>query len=414
MPAKMMNKKPELLSPAGNMEKLKTAVTYGADAVYFGGEAFGLRAKAGNFTLDEIQEAVNFLHKRNKKGYLTVNAYARDDELESLRKYLGSVAEIGVDAFIISDPGVFKIAKEVAPHVERHISTQVNTTNSAAVAMWAELGAGRVIVARELHKNELAVLVKNSPVEIECFIHGAICISYSGRCLMSAYMTGRDANRGECTQPCRWNYNPPREGGYFIRESSRPLQEMEMEEDEKGTYLYNAKDLCLVDRIGELARMGISSCKIEGRMKSVMYTAVTTGVYRQAIDAAYRDGENYKAAPRFKELLNSISNRHYTEGFYAGVPDKDAMNYDTSAYVRTSDFLGVVSEGSPVTVECRGKFRPGETLHILEPSLEEIEVIPSALIDKNGEKKENSRAGDSLMLEGVAKVPEGSILRRLL
>jgi putative protease len=406
----------ELLSPAGNFEKLKAAITFGADAVYFSGKAFGLRAKAGNFSMDEIAEAVSYLHSRGKRGYLTINAYARDDELDALAVYLADVAALGVDGFIISDPGVFKLAKTYAPNVERHISTQANSTNSAAIAMWAELGATRVVMARELSKAELATICTRSPIEIECFIHGAVCISYSGRCLMSAYMAGRDANRGECTQPCRWNYRPPSEQSYIvIQEASRPLQEMEMVEEADGTYLYNAKDLCLLDHIGELAAMGVNSAKIEGRMKSVMYVAVTTGVYRQAIDRALTDPANFQVDPRWTELLSSVSNRHYTEGFYAGVPDKDAMNYDTSAYVRTADFLGVFAEDG--TVACRGKFTAGEKLQVLTPKLEEIDIVPQELLLKNV-AVENSRANDMLILKtadgAIVHYPEGSILRRML
>jgi putative protease len=401
----------ELLSPAGNFEKLVTAVTYGADAVYFGGEAFGLRAQAGNFTLEEMKEALEYLHARGKRGYLTVNAYARDYELDELKTYLKTVADIGVDAFIISDPGVFHLAKEAAPQVERHISTQANTTNSAAVAFWKAQGASRVIMARELPQKELESVAKNAPIEIECFVHGAVCISYSGRCLMSAYMTGRDANRGECTQPCRWKYNPPSQVSY-IQEVTRKTQDMEMIEEPDGTYLYNAKDLCLIDRVGELAAMGVSSLKIEGRMKSMMYVATTTAVYRRAIDLAMKDPINYKSDPEWRKLLNSVSNRHYVEGFYATIPDKDAMNYETSAYVRTSDFLGVVTNSTPLTVECRGKFLPNEKLEIFTPTLERIEFAASALLNPKGESVANSRAGDILVLECAVNAPVGSILRR--
>ncbi len=393
------------------MEKLEAAVAYGADAVYFGGEAFGLRAYAGNFTLEEIGRAMKYLHDRGKKGYLTVNAYARDHELSALEEYLRKTAALGVDAFIIGDPGVFRLAVKAAPRVERHISTQANTTNSSAIQFWAEQGAKRAILARELPKEELAEIARGPACEIEVFVHGAVCISYSGRCLISAYMAGRDANRGECTQPCRWSYKSA-----VIQEETRPMQDMEIAEDETGTYLYNAKDICLINRVGELAKMGVSSLKIEGRMKSVMYAAVVTGVYRRAIDLALKNPDAYTADPHWQTFLDSVSNRHYTEGFYSKVPDREAMNYETSAYVRNADFLGVVrkSGGGWLEADCRGKFTPGETLTILTPSLEEIALAVSEIRDVKDTPLEFSRSSETVKIRTDKEIPAWSLLRRHL
>lgn len=404
----------ELLSPAGNMEKLKMAVQYGADAVYFGGNIFGLRANAGNFSMEEMRDAMEYLHNAGKKGYLTLNAYIRDSELNELKLYIKETSKI-VDAYIISDPGIFALASELAPDVEKHISTQANITNSQAVNFWADNGASRVVVARELPKAELAALVKNSKIDIEAFVHGAICISYSGRCIISAYMTGRDANRGECTQPCRWNYQ--------VKEVTRPKQDFDIEEDERGTYLYNAKDLCLIDRIGELSDMGVKSLKIEGRMKSAMYTAVVTGVYRKAIDCALKG--DYTPNPKWRELLDSVSNRHYTEGFYSSVPDKDAMNYESSAYIRNADFLGVTKNFSETngkikfSLECRAKLTAGEKLEILTPELDSISFTPQKIIFKN-ELAESTKPSLTFEIEGEIenyngeKIADSSLLRRQL
>ncbi len=398
----------ELLAPAGNFEKLETAVRYGADAVYFGGELFGLRAFAGNFSIDAMAEAMRYLHERGKKGYLTVNIYAWESELAKLGDYLRRAAATGVDGFIISDPGVFAIARKVAPQVAVSVSTQANTTNSAAVNFWAAQGAKRAILAREVAKEDLREIVKNSDIEIEVFAHGAICISYSGRCIMSAYMTGREANRGECTQPCRWKY--------FVTEETRPDQPMEIEADARGTYLYNAKDLALLNRIGELAEMGVASVKIEGRMKSAMYVAVVTSVYRKAIDRAIADPSGYTADPEWMPILESISNRHYTEGFYAGVPDAEAMNCGTSNYVRNSDFLGLVKScsGGYATVLCKGKFVEGELLYLFTPDAEDVPVTVSEIINEKEERVPNSRAGDLLKIPVKRDIPEGSLLRRIL
>lgn len=397
----------ELLSPAGNFEKLKAAVRFGADAVFMGGPAFGLRANAGNFSFDEMEEAFKYLHDRGKKGYVTVNIYPQTHELDDIRKYLKKCEQLGADALIISDPGIFSIVKQEGIKTPVSISTQANTTNLAAVNFWASLGAHRVIMAREVRKEDLIEIMKHAQCEVETFIHGAICISMSGRCLISSYMTGKDANNGECTHPCRWNYalmEEKRDGEYF------PVYE-----DERGTYLYNSKDLCLLDRIGELVKMGSASGKIEGRMKSIMYVSIVTGVYRQAIDAAKKDADNYKPLPEWRQLLESVSNRGYIEGFYGGEYDAAAINRETSGYSRSAAFLGVAlkdSSNDELEITCRAKFTPNEEITILTPDLKKINVTPEIVLDEGGNKIEATRPNYIYKIPFKDKALEGSLIMR--
>ena len=397
----------ELLSPAGNFEKLKAAILYGADAVFMGGPAFGLRANAGNFTFDEMEEAFKYLHERGKKGYVTVNIYPQTHELADIAKYLKTCEQLGADALIVSDPGIFSIIKQEGIKTPVAISTQANTTNLAAVNFWADLGAKRVIMAREVRKNDLEEIIKNAKCQVETFIHGAICISMSGRCLISSYMTGKDANNGECTHPCRWNYalvEEKREGEYF------PVYE-----DERGTYLYNSKDLCLLDRIGELVKMGSSSGKIEGRMKSIMYVSIVTGVYRQAINEAMKDADNYKAKKEWHELLGSVSNRGYIEGFYGAEEDVTAINRQTSGYSRAAAFLGVAvkdSHSDELEITCRAKFAPNEEITILTPDLRKINVTPELILDEGGFKIDATRPNYIYKIPFKEKAPVGSLIMR--
>lgn len=397
----------ELLSPAGNFEKLKAAVLFGADAVFMGGPAFGLRANAGNFSFDEMEEAFKYLHDRGKKGYVTVNIYPQTHELDDIRKYLKKCEQLGADALIISDPGIFSIVKQEGIKTPVSISTQANTTNLAAVNFWASLGAHRVIMAREVRREDLIEIMKHAQCEVETFIHGAICISMSGRCLISSYMTGKDANNGECTHPCRWNYalmEEKRDGEYF------PVYE-----DERGTYLYNSKDLCLLDRIGELVKMGSASGKIEGRMKSIMYVSIVTGVYRQAIDAAMKDADSYKPLPEWRQLLESVSNRGYIEGFYGGEYDAAAINRETSGYSRSAAFLGVAlkdSSNDELEITCRAKFAPNEEITILTPDLKKINVTPEIVLDEGGNKIEATRPNYIYKIPFKDKAPEGSLIMR--
>ena len=329
----MKQKKPELLAPAGNMEKLKMAILYGADAVYLGGEAYGLRAQGGNFSREELTEAARFAHERGKKIYVTVNVYPRNDELPALPEYLRFLRDAGADAILVSDLGVFSIAREVVPNLPVHISTQANTVNYAAVDAWARLGAERVVLAREASLAEIREIRRRSDAELELFVHGAMCISYSGRCLMSNYFTGRDANRGNCAQACRWRY--------ALMEETRPGQYFPVEEDARGTYIFNSKDLCLMPYLAEVIESGVDSLKIEGRMKSVHYVASVTKAYRMAIDAYFEAPEAFAVDPTWLEELDKVSHRAYTDGFFHGGPPEDAQIYGSSSYTQTSDFVGL-------------------------------------------------------------------------
>jgi putative protease len=396
----------ELLSPAGNMEKLKAAVYFGADAVYLSGTDYGLRASADNFTIEEMNEAFKFLHERGKKGYLTVNIYARNYDFKDLGYYLDQVKEVSPDALIVSDPGIFKFIKDKKLNIPVHISTQANTTNYMAVRFWQELGAERVVLARELTRDEIKFIAENVSCDLEVFVHGAMCISHSGRCVLSNYFNKKDSNRGECTHPCRWKYH--------LVEETRPGEYLPVFEDKRGTYIYNSKDLCLIEHIGELVDMGVKSFKIEGRMKSSMYTAVVTGVYRQALDAALKG--DFKVEEKWIKLLNTVSNRTYTKGFYADEVDERSINYKTSSYVRGSDFLGVVNAWTDgkLFFHCKGKIVLGEEIEILTPSMEEIFFIADEIYDKDGDMVEFTKPNYDYFIKIDQPIPEHSIIRRLL
>ena len=350
----------ELLSPAGNFEKLKAAVRFGADAVFMGGPAFGLRANAGNFSFDEMEEAFKYLHDRGKKGYVTVNIYPQTNELESIRQYLKKCEQLGADALIISDPGIFSIVKQEGIKTPVSISTQANTTNLAAVNFWASLGASRVIMAREVRKEDLVEIMKNAQCEVETFIHGAICISMSGRCLISSYMTGKDANNGECTHPCRWKY--------AVVEETRPGEYLPVYENERGTYIFNSKDLCMIEHIPELLEAGIDSLKIEGRMKTALYVATVARTYRKAIDDYQKDPELYrKNMPWYLEQISNCTYRQFTKGFFFGKPDENSQIYDNNTYVKEYTYLGIVGEKNAeglYRIEQRNKFSVGETIEV--------------------------------------------------
>lgn len=373
-------KKPELLAPAGNLEKFKIAVTYGADAVYFGGQHFGLRAFSENFTREEMAEAVVFAHERNVKAYATVNIFPHNDDLSGLPDYLRELAEIGVDALIFSDPGVYRIARQVVPHMALHVSTQANNVNWSSVLFWQEMGVQRIVLARELSLEEIAAIKQRVQVELEAFVHGAMCISYSGRCLLSSYFTDRDPNRGQCAHICRWRY--------ALVEESRPGQYFPIAEDERGTYIMNAKDLCLVNHIGELIQAGISSFKIEGRMKSIHYVATVTKTYREAIDRYWRNPEQYLPDPLWLEELSKISHRAYTTGFYFGKPGAEEHIYGTSSYEQTHDFVGLVKEYHPASgmalIEQRNNMRVGDVLEIMGPGRANIVYAIKEMFNQDG------------------------------
>ena len=374
-------KKPELLAPAGNMEKLKMALLYGADAVYLGGKAFGLRAFGGNFTNEELQEAVDFAHKLGKKIYVTVNIFPHNSDIAKLPAYLTFLNEIKVDAILVADLGVFTLAKEYAPDVELHISTQANNTNWAAVNAWAELGASRVVLAREMSLEEIKEIREKCSVELEMFVHGAMCISYSGRCLMSNYLTGRDANRGSCAQPCRWNY--------ALVEEKRPGQYFPVLEDERGTYIFNFKDMCLLPYLLYVIASGVDSLKIEGRMKSVHYAASVVKAYREAIDNYFAAPEQFEVKKEWVEELDKVSHRAYTTGFYYGRPTEKDQIYGTSSYTQTSDFVGLVLDYDEktgfATVEQRNNMKVGQEIEIFQPHLAGYRQILQEMYNDEGE-----------------------------
>ena len=374
-------KKPELLAPAGNMEKLKMALLYGADAVYLGGKAFGLRAFGGNFTNEELQEAVDFAHKLGKKIYVTVNIFPHNSDIAKLPAYLTFLNEIKVDAILVADLGVFTLAKEYAPDVELHISTQANNTNWAAVNAWAELGASRVVLAREMSLEEIKEIREKCSVELEMFVHGAMCISYSGRCLMSNYLTGRDANRGSCAQPCRWNY--------ALVEEKRPGQYFPVLEDERGTYIFNSKDMCLLPYLPDVIASGVDSLKIEGRMKSVHYAASVVKAYREAIDNYFAAPEQFEVKKEWVEELDKVSHRAYTTGFYYGRPTEKDQIYGTSSYTQTSDFVGLVLDYDEktgfATVEQRNNMKVGQEIEIFQPHLAGYRQILQEMYNNEGE-----------------------------
>ncbi len=354
-------KKPELLAPAGDLTKLKTAIDYGADAVYIGGKAFSLRTASDNFTKEEMLEGVTYAHEREKKCYVAINIIAHNKDLEHLEAYLNELQECGVDAVIVADMGIFHIIRQKAPSLPVHISTQASNTNYASVAFFKELGAKRIVLARELSFNEISEISAKVPdVEIEAFVHGAMCISYSGRCLLSNYMASRDSNKGDCAQPCRWNYH--------LVEEKRPGEYMPVYEDDRGTFIFNSKDLCMIEHIDELVRAGVTSFKIEGRVKSEYYVATVVKAYRDAIDE-YFEGKPFDV--RHNEELRKISHRRYTSGFYFDKPKDTAQVYTTSSYVRDYELIGTVlsydEDQKELTVEQRNRFFQGDEIEILMP-----------------------------------------------
>lgn len=358
-------KKPELLIPSGSLEVLKTAVTYGADAVYIGGEAFGLRAKAKNFDLDEMKKGVEFAHAHGTRVHVTANILAHNYDLDGAYKYFEELKEIKPDAFIIADPGMFTIAKEVCPDIDIHISTQANNTNYMTYKFWYNQGAKRVVSARELSLREIKEIRANIPddMEIESFIHGAMCISYSGRCLLSSFFTGRDANKGACTHPCRWKYS--------VVEEKRPGEYYPVYENERGTYIFNSKDLCMIEHIPEMIDAGIDSFKIEGRMKTALYVATVARTYRKAIDDLYESEEKYRAnMDWYKSEIAKCTYRQFTTGFYFGKPDENTQIYDSNTYINEYTYLGSVAEitsDGEIVLEQKNKFKVNDEIEIMKP-----------------------------------------------
>lgn len=382
-----MARHPELLIPASSLEVLKIAVMFGADAVYIGGEAFGLRAKAKNFSLDEMKEGIAFAHEHDVKVYVTANILAHNDDLSGVRAYFEELKEIKPDGLIIADPAIFEIAGEVCPEIERHISTQANNTNYGTYKFWHKLGATRVVTARELSLEEIKEIRANIPdeLEIETFVHGAMCISYSGRCLLSNYLVGRDANQGACTHPCRWKYS--------IVEETRPGEYMPVFENERGTYIFNSKDLCMIEHIPEILEAGIDSLKIEGRMKTALYVATVARTYRKAIDDYQKDPELYRQnMPWYLEQISNCTYRQFTTGFFFGKPDETSQIYDSNTYVKEYTYLGIVGEERDGTyrIEQRNKFSVGETIEVMKPNGENIEVTVKRILTEDGVEQESA------------------------
>ena len=406
----MMKRHPELLIPASSLEVLKTAVIFGADAVYIGGEAFGLRAKAKNFSMEEMREGIEFAHARDVKVYVTANILAHNSDLPEVRKYFQELKSVKPDALIIADPGVFDIAKEVCPEIDRHISTQANNTNYGTYNFWYRQGASRVVSARELSMQELKELRANIPddLEIETFIHGAMCISYSGRCLLSNYFTGRDANRGACTHPCRWKY--------AVVEETRSGEYMPVYENERGTYIFNSKDLCMIEHIPELIDAGIDSLKIEGRMKTALYVATVARTYRKAIDDYQKDPQLYrKNMPWYLDQISNCTYRKFTTGFFFGKPDDSAQIYDSNTYVKDYTYLGIVGETGDgmCRIEQRNKFSVGETIEIMKPDGRNVEVTVERILNEEGGEQESAPHSKQVLYVKLSECPEKyDILRR--
>ena len=381
-------RKPELLVPASSLEVLKIATIFGADAVYIGGEAFGLRAKARNFTKEEMAQGIAFAHEHGVKVYVTVNILAHNYDLAGVREYLAELKELAPDALIIADPGIFTYAKEICPEIERHISTQANDTNYETYRFWYNLGAKRVVTARELSLEEIRQIRANIPddMEIETFIHGAMCISYSGRCLLSNFLVGRDANQGACTHPCRWKYS--------IVEESRPGEYMPVFENERGTYIFNSKDLCMIEHMDDILTSGIDSLKIEGRMKTALYVATVARTYRKAIDDYLEDPNKYQQNMAwYQEQIAGCTYRKFTTGFFYGKPDHETQIYDNNTYEKGYTYLGfaeAVDEKGMIQITQRNKFSVGEQIEIMKPDGENRLVTVLAIYDEEGNSVESA------------------------
>lgn len=404
-------KKPELLIPANSLEVLKTAVRFGADAVYIGGEAFGLRAKAKNFSKEEMEEGIRFAHERGVRVHVTANILAHNEDLEGAAEYFKELKEMKPDALIIADPGMFTLAREICPEIDIHVSTQANNTNYLTYLFWHRQGAKRVVSARELSLPEIAEIRKKIPaeMEIESFIHGAMCISYSGRCLLSNYFTGRDANQGACTHPCRWKY--------AVVEEKRPGEYLPVYENERGTYIFNSRDLCMIEHIPEMIEAGIDSFKIEGRMKTALYVAAVARTYRRAIDDCLESEEKYRSNMRwYQEEIAKCTYRQFTTGFYFGKPDENTQIYDSNTYVNEYIYLGIVNEVSEeglAKIEQRNKFCVGDAIEIMKPDGSNIPVRVLALTTEEGESTESAPHPKQVLWVSLSECPDAFDLLRI-
>ena len=407
----MMRRKPELLVPASSLEVLKVAVTFGADAVYIGGEAFGLRAKAKNFSMEDMAEGIRFAHEHGVKVYVTANILAHNDDLDGARAYFEELKAIEPDALIISDPGMFTIAREVCPEIDIHVSTQANNVNYMTFLFWQRQGATRVVTGRELSLKEIREIRDHIPdsLEIETFVHGAMCISYSGRCLLSNFFTGRDANRGACTHPCRWKYS--------VVEETRPGEYMPVYENERGTYIFNSKDLCMVDHLPDLVDAGVDSLKIEGRMKTALYVATVARTYRKALDDLEKGREVYEQnLPWYEQQITGCTYRRFTTGFFYRKPDENSQIYDSNTYEKDYVYLGIAGQPDAAGVfdlEQRNKFSVGETIEIMKPDGRNIEVTVEHIQDLEGNEQESAPHAKQALKVKLSSAPEAmDILRR--
>ena len=402
---------PELLIPASSLEVLKVAVTFGADAVYVGGEAFGLRAKAKNFSMEDMAEGIQFAHEHGVKVYVTANILAHNRDLDAAREYFKELKAIGPDALIISDPGMFMIAREVCPEIDIHISTQANNVNYMTFLFWQEQGAARVVTGRELSLEEIRQIRDHIPdsLEIETFVHGAMCISYSGRCLLSNFFTGRDANQGACTHPCRWKYS--------VVEETRPGEYMPVYENERGTYIFNSKDLCMIDHLPDLVEAGVDSLKIEGRMKTALYVATVARTYRKALDDLAQGREVYeKNLPWYKQQITGCTYRRFTTGFFYGKPDDTAQIYDSNTYEKDYVYLGITGkadENGVFDLEQKNKFSVGEIIEIMKPDGRNIETVVEGIWDLEGNEQESAPHARQALKVKLRDIPdEMDLLRR--
>ncbi len=397
-------RKPELLIPASSLEVLKTAVMFGADAVYIGGDAFGLRAKAKNFSPEEMKEGIAFAHEHGVKVHVTVNILAHNYDLDGVEKYLHELKELGPDALIIADPGIFMKARRICPEIEIHVSTQANNTNYETYNFWHDLGAKRVVAARELSINEIKEIRSKIPddLDVECFIHGAMCISYSGRCLLSNYFTGRDANHGACTHPCRWKY--------AVVEEQRPGEYLPVYENERGTYIFNSKDLCMIEHIPELVDAGVDSCKIEGRMKTALYVATVARTYRKAIDDFFESEEKYRQnMPWYLDQISRCTYRQFTTGFYFGKPSEEAQIYDNNTYINEYIYLGIVydiDERGFARIEQRNKFSVGDEIEIMKPDGTDVKAAVKAMYREDGTSVESCPHSKEIIYLDLSEKPD--------
>ena len=406
-----MSRKPELLIPASSLEVLKTAVIFGADAVYIGGEAFGLRAKAKNFSMEDMRQGIAFAHERGVRVYVTANILAHNEDIDGASEYFRELKEIGPDALIISDPGMFLAAKEVCPEIDIHISTQANNVNYMTFRFWHDQGATRVVTGRELSLAEIREIRDRIPeeLEIETFVHGAMCISYSGRCLLSNFLTGRDANRGACTHPCRWKY--------AVVEETRPGEYMPVYENERGTYIFNSKDLCMIGHLPDLISAGVDSLKIEGRMKTALYVAVAARTYRKALDDYAQDPVLYQNnMPWYLEQIAGCTYRRFTTGFFYGKPDDAAQIYDSNTYIKEYTYLGIVQEvdqDGRCRIEQRNKFSVGDKIEIMKPDGRDVEAVVEGIWDEDGVPQESApHPKQSLWVRLSGQPDQMDLLRR--